>query len=108
VEGPAVLHDRPWINGAGWVRKLTLPLGNFGKTVVGRARLQPGRYDPYGILALAPEGPAYETGKMSAAEIESQWTARRREQAGVFPTVRMRSAEKNPRPSEAWTGHPRE
>jgi len=79
VEGPAVLHDRPWINGAGWVRKLTLPLGNFGKTVVGRARLQPGRYDPDECWASAPEGPAYATEKTSAAEIELQWTTRRRE-----------------------------
>jgi len=34
----------------------------------------------------------YATGETSAVEIESQWTARRREQAGVFPTVRLRSA----------------
>ncbi len=47
------------------------------------------------------------TGETSAVEIESQWTARLREQAGVFLTLRMRSAEENPRPSEAWTGHPR-
>jgi hypothetical protein len=38
----------------------------------GRARLQPGRYDPDGHRAFAPEGPACATGKMSAAEIESQ------------------------------------
>jgi hypothetical protein len=49
----------------------------------------------------------YATGE-SAVEIESQWTARRRERAGVFPTARVRSAEENPRPSGAWTGHPRE
>ena len=49
----------------------------------------------------------YATGETSAVEIESQWTARLREQAGVFLTLRMRSAEENPRPSEAWTGHPR-
>jgi hypothetical protein len=29
-------------------------------------------------------------------EIESQWTGRRREQVGVFPNVRMRSAEETP------------
>ncbi len=29
-------------------------------------------------------------------EIESQWTARRREQAGAFLTLRMRSAEETP------------
>jgi hypothetical protein len=50
----------------------------------------------------------YATGEISAVEIESQWTARRREQLGISPTVRVRSAEENPRPSEAWTGHPRE
>src|SRR2546426_1143462 len=49
----------------------------------------------------------YATGEAGAVEIKSQWTARRREQAGAFPTVRMRSAAENPRPSEAWTGHPR-
>jgi len=41
----------------------------------------------------------YATGETGAVEIESQWTTRRREQAGIFPTVRMRSAEENPRPS---------
>jgi putative transposase len=50
----------------------------------------------------------YLTGEANAVEIESQWTARRREQLGIFPTVRTRSAEENPRSSEAWTGHPRE
>jgi hypothetical protein len=43
--------------------------------------------------ALAQEVPANATGKTSAVEIESQRTARRREQAGVFPTVRVRPAE---------------
>jgi hypothetical protein len=50
----------------------------------------------------------YLTGETIVVEIESQWTERRREQIGIFPTVRVRSAEENPRPSEAWTGHPRE
>ncbi len=50
----------------------------------------------------------YATGESSAVEIESQWAARRREEVGVVPTVRMRSAEENPRPSKAWTGHPQE
>ena len=54
------------------VGKLTLPLVAFEKIVLGRARLQPGRYDPYGHRALAPEGPAYATAKTSAPEIESQ------------------------------------
>jgi hypothetical protein len=42
----------------------------------------------------------YLTGETSTVEIESQWTARRREQLGIFPTVRTRSAEETPRPSE--------
>ena len=46
-----------------------------------------------------------ETGRV---EIESQWTARRREQAGIFPTVRKHPAAERARPSKAWTGHPRE
>jgi putative transposase len=50
----------------------------------------------------------YAMGETSAVEIESQWTARRRGQAGVFPTARVRSTEENPRPSGAWTGHPPE
>jgi putative transposase len=47
----------------------------------------------------------YLSGERSVVEIESQWTARKREQAEVFPTVRVRPTE-NPRPSGAWTGHP--
>jgi putative transposase len=50
----------------------------------------------------------YATGETSPVEIESQWTVRRRERAGIFPTVRVRSAVENPRPSKAWTGHPQE
>jgi putative transposase len=42
----------------------------------------------------------YLTGEPGVVEIESHWTARMREKAGIFPTVRMRSAE-NPRPSGA-------
>ena len=47
-------------------------------------------------------------GNPGVVEIESQWTGRRREQAGIFPVVQIRSQAENPRPSEAWTGHPRE
>ena len=36
------------------------------------------------------------TGETIAVEIESQWTARPREQVGIFPTVRARSAEEIP------------
>ncbi|MGH9500903.1 MAG: REP-associated tyrosine transposase [Terriglobales bacterium] len=47
----------------------------------------------------------YLDGATGAVEIESQWTARRREQMAIFPTVRVRPVE-HPRPSRAWTGHP--
>jgi len=51
----------------------------------------------------------YLTGEAGPVEIESQWTARRREKLGIFPTVKIRQvADENPRPSRAWTGHPRE
>lgn len=40
----------------------------------------------------------YLTGERGVVEIESQWTARLRESAGIFPTVKVR-AEKHPRPS---------
>jgi putative transposase len=49
----------------------------------------------------------YATGEVCPVEIESQWTARARERLGIFPTVRLRAREENPRPSGAWTGHPR-
>src|SRR5437667_10195340 len=50
----------------------------------------------------------YLSGEAGTVEIESQWTARKRERSGIFPTVRVRGPAENPRPSEAWTGHPRE
>src|SRR6266852_2470671 len=31
-----------------------------------------------------------------------------REQFGIFPAVKVRLSAENPRPSGAWTGHPRE
>jgi putative transposase len=34
----------------------------------------------------------YQTGVAGTVEIESQWTARKREQAGLFPTVRVRAS----------------
>ena len=34
----------------------------------------------------------YLSGDPGAVEIESQWTARKRERAGIFPTVRARAA----------------
>jgi putative transposase len=48
----------------------------------------------------------YLSGQSGPVEIESPWTARKREQAGVFQMVRVRPPAENPRPSGAWTGHP--
>jgi putative transposase len=50
----------------------------------------------------------YISGEVGRVEIESQWTARKRERAGIFPTMAVRAPAENPRPSRAWTGHPRE
>ena len=38
----------------------------------------------------------YAMGESGVVEIESQWTARKREWTGVLPTVRMRSPQKDP------------
>jgi len=43
----------------------------------------------------------YANGEAGAVEIESQWTARKRERSGTFPTVTVRSPAENPRPSGA-------
>lgn len=43
----------------------------------------------------------YVNGEAGTVEIESQWTARKRERTGIFPTVRVQPAAENPRPSEA-------
>jgi hypothetical protein len=53
--------------------------------VLGRARLQPGHYDPDENEALAPEGIAYVTRETTAAEIKSQWKARRRRRLASSP-----------------------
>ena len=50
----------------------------------------------------------YATGEASAVEIESQWTARSRERAGILLMLKIPLVGESPRPSEAWTGHPRE
>src|SRR5271168_3897236 len=42
----------------------------------------------------------YAVGETGVVEIESQWTARKREWAGVFPTVKMRSPQKTPAQAE--------
>jgi putative transposase len=49
----------------------------------------------------------YATGEMGMVEIESAWTARARERAGIVLALKVRTTE-NPRPSGAWTGHPQE
>lgn len=43
----------------------------------------------------------YANCEVGVVEIESQWTARKREWAGVFPTVELRPPTENPRPSKA-------
>ena len=50
----------------------------------------------------------YISGEPGAVEIESEWTARHRERAEIFPTVQTPRPKENPRPSKAWTGHPPE
>jgi putative transposase len=42
----------------------------------------------------------YLTGAESPVEVESQWTARRREQMGIFPRVSRRELRENPQPSQ--------
>jgi putative transposase len=49
----------------------------------------------------------YVNGEVGPVEIESQWT-RVREHLEIFPAVKVRLPPENPRPSGAWTGHPRE
>jgi hypothetical protein len=48
----------------------------------------------------------YATGETGVVEIEWQSTARGRKQLGIFPTVRMPSAEEHPRPSGSLDGAP--
>jgi putative transposase len=48
----------------------------------------------------------YLTGAEGTVEIESQWTARRRETMGIFPTVRVRPIE-NPAQAELGRGTPK-
>jgi len=43
----------------------------------------------------------YATGQAGVVEVESQWTARLRERAGIFLTLKMRPAAEEPRSSEA-------
>ena len=46
----------------------------------------------------------YATGADGVVEIESQWTARRRERLGFVPTVRIRSTHKAPAQAELERG----
>jgi putative transposase len=43
----------------------------------------------------------YATGETGAVEIESQWTAQRRERAGIFLKATLRTPTEKPRSSEA-------
>ena len=47
----------------------------------------------------------YLTGEPAVVEIESQWTARKREHLGIFPIVKLRSPEKDP-PKHSLDGAP--
>jgi len=42
----------------------------------------------------------YLTGEAGVVEIESRWTARKREHAGVFPTVKVSAQQKGPAQAE--------
>jgi putative transposase len=46
----------------------------------------------------------YSEGLVGVVEIESQWTARRREQAGIFLTLKVRSSAKIPAQAELGRG----
>jgi putative transposase len=43
----------------------------------------------------------YLNGETGVVEIESQWTARLREERGILPTVKARPSTENPRPNRA-------
>ena len=58
-----------------------------------------------GLVARPEDWPCssfrhYLYGETTPVEIESRWTAQRREALGLFPTVKLRTPE-NPRPSGA-------
>ncbi|HEY6763156.1 MAG TPA: transposase [Candidatus Sulfotelmatobacter sp.] len=46
----------------------------------------------------------YATGETGGVEIESQWTATRRERAGIFLTLKVRAPEKTPAQAELGRG----
>src|SRR5205814_10129663 len=60
----------------------------------------------HGLVARREDWPwssyrHYANCEVDVVEIESQWTARKREWAGVFPTIKLRSLTENPRPKPA-------
>jgi len=66
-----------------------------------------------GLLARPEDWPwssfrHYAMGETGMVEIESQRTARKREWAWCPPDSEGTLAAEKPRPSGAWTGHPRE
>jgi hypothetical protein len=46
----------------------------------------------------------YATGEADVVEIESQWTARKREQAGIFLILKVRPPAENPAQAELGRG----
>jgi putative transposase len=57
-----------------------------------------------GLIARPEEWPwssfrHYLNGEVSGVEIESQWTAQRREQRGIFPTAKLRTLKDPPKQS---------
>jgi len=48
----------------------------------------------------------YATGVEAVIEIESEWTARKRERMGLRPKIQIRPTVQYSRPGEAKTGHP--
>src|SRR6266481_438336 len=50
----------------------------------------------------------YATGAEGIVEIESQWTARKRERTGIVPTVHQSQSPRpvSPKPGDTRTGHP--
>jgi hypothetical protein len=48
----------------------------------------------------------YVSGEVGPVEIELQWTARKREKAGIFPTLRVRPIRENSPPKRSLDGPP--
>jgi putative transposase len=63
-----------------------------------------------GLVAKSEDWPGssfrhYATGEAGVVEIESQWTARRRERLGIFPTLKLRPQSETP-PKQRLDGAP--